>query len=45
MLVADPRSNSIIIRSENPARVARLRQLINDLDTPGRPAATSSSST
>jgi len=37
MLVADPRSNSIIIRSENPARVARLRQLINDLDTPGRP--------
>ena len=36
-MVADPRSNSIIIRSENPARVARVRQLIADLDTPGRP--------
>jgi general secretion pathway protein D len=35
-LVADPRSNSIIIRSENPARVARVRQLIADLDTQGR---------
>ena len=36
-MVADPRSNSIIIRSENPARVARVRQLIADLDTQGRP--------
>jgi len=36
-MVADPRSNSVIIRSENPARVARVRQLIADLDTPGRP--------
>jgi general secretion pathway protein D len=36
-MVADPRSNSIIIRSENPGRVARVRQLIADLDTPGRP--------
>ncbi len=35
-LVADPRSNSIIIRSENPGRVARVRQLIADLDTQGR---------
>jgi general secretion pathway protein D len=35
-MVADPRSNSVIIRSENPARVARVRQLIADLDTPGR---------
>jgi len=36
-MVADPRSNSIVIRSENPVRVARVRQLIADLDTPGRP--------
>ncbi|HVF66002.1 MAG TPA: type II secretion system secretin GspD [Casimicrobiaceae bacterium] len=36
MLVADPRSNSILVRSENPARAARVRQLIEQLDTPGR---------
>ena len=35
-LVADPRSNSIIIRSDNSGRVARVRQLIEQLDTPGR---------
>jgi general secretion pathway protein D len=35
-LVADPRSNSIIVRSENNGRVARVRQLIEQLDTPGR---------
>jgi len=35
-LVADPRSNSIIIRSDNNLRVARTRQLIEQLDTPGR---------
>ena len=35
-LVADPRSNSIIIRSDNTGRAARARQLIEQLDTPGR---------
>ncbi len=35
-MVADPRSNSIIVRSENSSRVARVRQLIEQLDTPGR---------
>jgi general secretion pathway protein D len=33
-LVADPRSNSILIRADNPARGARVRQLIQQLDTP-----------
>jgi general secretion pathway protein D len=35
-LVPDPRSNSILVRADNPGRVARVRQLIADLDTPGR---------
>ncbi|MEP7061948.1 MAG: type II secretion system secretin GspD [Betaproteobacteria bacterium] len=35
-LVADPRSNGVLIRSDNPARAARARQLIGELDTPGR---------
>src|SRR6185437_4144626 len=35
-LVADPRSNSILVRADNPARGARVRQLIEQLDTPGR---------
>jgi general secretion pathway protein D len=35
-LVADPRSNGVLIRSDNPARAARARQLVADLDTPGR---------
>ena len=36
-LVADPRSNSVLMRADNPARAARVRQLIEQLDTPGRP--------
>ncbi|MEO8675939.1 MAG: type II secretion system secretin GspD [Casimicrobiaceae bacterium] len=36
-VIADPRSNSILLRADNPGRVARLRQLIEQLDTPGRP--------
>jgi len=36
-LVADPRSNSILLRSENPARAARAKALVEQLDTPGRP--------
>jgi general secretion pathway protein D len=35
-LVADPRSNSIMIRSESAARTASVRQLIEELDTPQR---------
>jgi general secretion pathway protein D len=36
VLVADPRSNSILIRGDNGPRVARIRSLIEQLDTPGR---------
>ncbi len=36
-VIADPRSNAILVRADNPGRVARLRQLIEQLDTPGRP--------
>jgi general secretion pathway protein D len=36
-LVADPRSNSVMMRSDNPARAARVKALIEQLDTPGRP--------
>ena len=35
-LVADPRSNSVLIRGDNAPRVARVRALIEQLDTPGR---------
>jgi general secretion pathway protein D len=35
-LVADPRSNSILVRSESAARANRVRQLIEQLDTPQR---------
>ena len=38
VVLADPRSNSILVRADNPGRVARVRQLIEQLDTPGRPA-------
>ena len=34
MIVADPRSNSLIARSDNPSRLARLRSLVAMLDTP-----------
>ena len=37
-LVADPRSNSILIRGDNTSRMARARSLIEQLDTPGRAA-------
>ena len=36
-LTADPRSNSVLVRAENPSRAARVRSLIEQLDTPGRP--------
>ena len=35
-VVADPRSNSILVRADNPTRLARVRALIEQLDTPGR---------
>jgi general secretion pathway protein D len=35
-VVADPRSNSVLVRSDNPSRLARVRTLIEQLDTPGR---------
>jgi len=35
-VVADPRSNSVLVRAESPARLARVRALIEQLDTPGR---------
>src|SRR5215470_12718402 len=35
-LVADPRSNSVLVRADNPTRLARVRGLIEQLDTPGR---------
>jgi general secretion pathway protein D len=35
-LVADTRSNSVLVRGENSSRVARARALIEQLDTPGR---------
>ena len=35
-IVADPRSNSVLVRTDNPGRAARVRQLIEQLDTPGR---------
>jgi len=36
-VIADPRSNVVLVRADNPGRIARVRQLIADLDTPGRP--------
>jgi general secretion pathway protein D len=35
-VVADPRSNSVLVRAENPSRLGRVRALIEQLDTPGR---------
>ncbi|MDR1529608.1 MAG: type II secretion system secretin GspD [Burkholderiales bacterium] len=37
VLAADGRSNSILVRSENPGRIERVRALIEQLDVPGRP--------
>ncbi len=35
-LVADPRSNSLLVRTDNPGRAARVKQLVEQLDTPQR---------
>ncbi len=36
MIVADPRSNSVLLRADNPGRAARIKAMIEQLDTPGR---------
>jgi general secretion pathway protein D len=36
-IVADPRSNSVMLRSDNASRASRVKALIEQLDTPGRP--------
>ena len=36
-IMADARSNSVLVRADNPGRLVRVRQLIEQLDTPGRP--------
>jgi general secretion pathway protein D len=35
-IVADARSNSVLVRADNASRLARVRALIEQLDTPGR---------
>ncbi len=34
-VVPEPRSNSLLVRADNPARITALRQLVNALDKPG----------
>lgn len=34
LIIGDPRSNSILLRSENPLRIARVKALIEQLDSP-----------
>ena len=36
LIVADPRSNSVLLRSDNPGRAARIKAMIEQLDTPQR---------
>ena len=36
-LIAEPRSNTLILRAANPARLALVRSLVNKLDQPGAP--------
>jgi general secretion pathway protein D len=40
LIAPDARTNSLLIRSDNPTQVARIRVLIESLDTPARSAAT-----
>jgi general secretion pathway protein D len=39
LIVPEARSNSLFIRSDNPARLGRLRELVASLDQPGNTAA------
>lgn len=34
LVAADPRTNSIVVRSDNPARVARVQAMVQQLDVP-----------
>ena len=38
-LLAEPRSNSIVVRAANPARVAQIRSLVAKLDHPAAPGS------
>src|SRR5674476_1330373 len=37
VLVAEPRSNTLILRAANPARVALVKSLVDKLDQPAEP--------
>jgi general secretion pathway protein D len=39
LLVAEPRSNALILRAANPARLALVRSLVDKLDQPGAPGS------
>ena len=34
-VIADPRSNSLLVRSDNPSKIASVRSLVRNLDQPG----------
>ncbi len=38
-LIAEPRSNALILRAANPARLALVRSLVDKLDQPGAPGS------
>ena len=42
-LIAEPRSNAIIVRAANPARVAQVRALVDKLDQPPVPGSSAAS--
>ena len=42
-LIAEPRSNSLILRAANPARVAQVRSLVERLDQPPAPGSSAAS--
>jgi general secretion pathway protein D len=35
IVASDPRTNSLIVRSDNPARIARVQAIVQQLDVPG----------
>lgn len=35
VVVADARTNALLVRSDNPSKIAAVRQLVNNLDIPG----------
>ncbi len=42
-LLAEPRSNAIVVRAANPARVAQVRSLVAKLDQPAAPGSSAAS--